>query len=221
MDRRTMLTGVATLVTGGALAGCLGAKGEVPVTAADPPPGVRINPTDQPGSGGDGGGDGDFGTGSDGAVSIGSFDAIAADDGTLLVTITVENGSDGPAVRLVRATVRVGSGPGEEQRTTDRFVSLDPGASETVRLPFDVEYARWEGNGGLVPGILDRTPETPLPTDTATPSETATSTGTTASAGTTTSTGTATATETASATDTQRSPESGTASPSERETDAA
>jgi len=171
MDRRRLLRGAAGLLAGVGLAGCTGGQSDVPVTAEPPPPGV--------------GGDGASGTGAtgeDGAVGpstanrtvvIEDFDAIEAEDGGLVVSVTVSNDSAQRQVRLVRATVTVENA----ETVAERFVAVEGGGTATVRVPVDVGYQAWLNGGSYVPELLDRTPATPLPTATPTPTESTTRTG--------------------------------------------
>ncbi len=160
MDRRTLLRGAIAFFAGGGFAGCLGADGEVPVTAEPPPPGIADTETDtsteatvtetrQP---------------QQGTVSIEKLDAVEANDGTLSAAITVRNESDDRQVRLVRASITLN----DTETVVDRFVTLEPGESETVRLPTEIDYQDWRTGGSYAPTLLNRTPETPLPTRTPT-----------------------------------------------------
>jgi len=170
MDRRRLLCGAAGLLAGVGLAGCTGSQGEVPVTAEPPPPGVGGD-----GASGDGSSGGDSGAGQvtpGRTVSIEDFDAVEADDGSLVVTITVSNDSERRQVRLVRATVTIEG----VDTVSEQFVAVEGGGTVTVRLPVDVGYRAWLDGGSYVPQILDRTPATPLPTATSTPTSTETTT---------------------------------------------
>lgn len=169
MDRRRLLCGAAGLLAGVGLAGCTGSQGEVPVTAEPPPAGV----------GGDGasgnGATGDGGTGEltpDRTVSIADFDAIEAEDGSLVVSVTVSNDGGRRQVRLVRATVTVENA----DTVAEQFVAVEAGGTATVRIPVEVSYRAWLNGGSFVPQLLDRTPATPLPTATPTPTDTTTRT---------------------------------------------
>jgi len=170
MDRRRLLRSAAGLLAGASLAGCTSADGEVPVTAEPPPPGI--------GDGGNGNGDGggESGTATPDPVSIDGFDETEGEDGTLVVLVTVTNGGAQRQVRLVRATVTLDG----VETVAEKFVALDPGATETVRFDVDVGYQAFLSGGSYVPDVVDRTPATPLPTATPTPEPTAgtpTSTG--------------------------------------------
>jgi len=195
MDRRRVLRGVAGLLAGVGLAGCTGSQGEVPVTAEPPPPGVGRGS-----SGGAGGGRGDGGDGPPGspsterAVTIEDFDANEADDGTLLVSITVSNDSAQRQVRLARATVSLGTA----ESVAERFVAVEAGGTATVRIPVDVSYQAWLDGGSYVPELVDRTPATPLPTATQTPTPTTDPADTPTSTSTSTSTSEATGSTTPS-----------------------
>jgi len=164
MDRRGLLRGAAGLLAGVGLAGCTGSQGDVPVTAEPPPPGVRSDRASGEGASEDGG------VGPSTAnrtVVIEDFDAIEADDGSLVVSVTVSNDSGQRQVRLVRATVTVEN----VETVAERFVAVEGGGTATVRLPVDVGYRAWLNGGSYVPELLDRTPATPLPTATPTPVE--------------------------------------------------
>lgn len=162
MDRRRLLRSAAGLLAGVGLAGCTGADGEVPVTAEPPPPGVGGDEAD----GANGGGE--LLTATPEALSIENYTETESEDGTLVVLVTVSNESVRRQVRLVRVTVTLDG----VETVAETFVALGPGATETVRLGFDVGYQAWLGGGSYVPEIVDRTPATPLPTDTPTPEPT-------------------------------------------------
>ncbi|MEF8885417.1 MAG: hypothetical protein V5A44_09890 [Haloarculaceae archaeon] len=198
MKRRTLLRAAAGLLAGAGLAGCTGAGGEVPVTAEPPPPGVATEADSQ----GERAVDTTPAGGS--AVGIVDYGGQAATDGTLVVTVTVENESDREQVRLVRATVGI-----DDVRTVgERFVRLPPRESRTVSIQFDVGYETWAATGSLAPEVVRATPATPIPTDRETPTpgdDTRSATGTTtdSSTGTTSDTATDSATVTKSGTGTE------------------
>lgn len=177
MDRRRLLRSAAGLLAGVGLAGCTSADGEVPVTAEPPPPGV--------GDGSDG--SGEPGTATPEALSIEDYTETESEDGTLVVMVTVSNGSDRRQVRLVRVTVTLDG----VETVAEKFVALGAGGTETVRLDVDVGYQAFLDGGTYVPEAVDRTPATPLPTDTPTPESTAGTPTSTATASTPTPTGTA------------------------------
>ena len=163
MDRRRLLRSAAGLLAGAGLAGCAGVDGEVPVTAEPPPSGVGGD-----GAGGTDGNGGEPGATTPDRVSIDDFGETESEDGTLVVLITVSNESAQRQVRLVRATVTLDG----VQTVAEKFVTLAPGATETVRLVVDVGYQAWLDGGSYVPDVVDRTPVTPLPTDPPTPEPT-------------------------------------------------
>ena len=153
MDRRRLLRSAAGLLAGVGLAGCTSADGEVPVTAEPPPPGV--------GDGSDG--SGEPGTATPEALSIEDYTETESEDGTLVVMVTVSNGSDRRQVRLVRVTVTLDG----VETVAEKFVALGAGGTETVRLDVDVGYQAFLDGGTYVPEVVDRTPATPTSTATA------------------------------------------------------
>ena len=158
MDRRRLLRSAAGLLAGVGLAGCTSADGEVPVTAEPPPPGV-------------GDGSGEPGTATPEALSIEDYTETESEDGTLVVMVTVSNGSDRRQVRLVRVTVTLDG----VETVAEKFVALGAGGTETVRLDIDVGYQAFLDGGTYVPEVVDRTPATPTSTATAsTPTPTGT-----------------------------------------------
>jgi len=198
MQRRRLLCGLAGLF-GTGLAGCTGNNREVPATAPEPPEGVEGSGD---GSGGGGGG-GDGNAGGDDSLPVevqGPPGFSESEDGYAVVSATVKNEGLTEQLVYLQAAVRVG-----DQRTEfGTFVRLVPGEERAVSIVTNVPY---EDFSGVDFTVLDRTPETPVPTASPTPTD--------GGSGTTTGDGTATATGTAG-TDTQ----SGTASAGDSTTDA-
>jgi hypothetical protein len=161
MHRRDLVSRLAALLVGGALAGCSNNR-EVPVTAPER-------------TGGDGG-DTPVRTaavGRTGAASgrttvagpvVREWGASAGPDGNLVVTVTVHN----PAGSVRTGLVRVVAGVGDDQFTSRQFVSLDAGERATIELAFPVAYDRFDADPSLSFDVFPRTPRTPLPADDAT-----------------------------------------------------
>jgi hypothetical protein len=192
MDRRTLLRGVAALVTGGAVAGCAGNNREVPVTAPPAPPEVDTSGGEVNGvsgfDGGNDGGDSGLDTGGDGsdggaseAIKLQDFNYVEGEEGALLITMVVRNEGLSRNTAYVRATVRLGT----DVRRYGEFVTLTPGESATVEVTADVSYDQFSGNGGIDFDVLARTPATPIPSESPTPTPTAVAANATDSGGST------------------------------------
>lgn len=82
-------------------------------------------------------------------VKVSEFDYGESDDGTLLVTATVQNGSDEPATVTLIANVTAGKGEKKQELDQSERLDIDDGASADASFVFDVPYTRFERNGSL------------------------------------------------------------------------
>jgi len=163
MRRRSVLRWGVALATG-AIAGCVGDSGEVPVTAPEPPSAVGAD------DGGDSGGS--EGTDRDSAsetpqqrFQIPDRTFESADDDHLVVVVTVENRSESnhEAVMTVEITA------GEKAFSLSELVSLRPGARRAVQFHVPVPYEEFQVDPGFDVRFDPGRPATPLPDGTVTP----------------------------------------------------
>ena len=190
MQRRSVLRGLFALTTG-AIAGCLGAEGEVPAVAPEPPFEVEIADDGESGTDGDGSNGSDENETPDRQrfrVPDRTFEA--ADDGHLVVVVTVENRSDAPHEAVLTAEVTAG----RKVFTPSEFVSLLSGERREVRFHVPVPYGEFQADPGFGVQLDPGRPSTPLPDGTVTPYPEDRATGTSGSADSTESGSTGTAT---------------------------
>lgn len=194
MQRRSVLRGLAALAAG-ASAGCTGASGEVPVTAPDPPPGVKTASSEVSDEvdGGDGGGDG-FGDGPGETPDRQRFVVPTrtfqqADDGHLLVVVTVTNRTEIAHEAVMTVVIDAGA----KTFTPSRFVSLGPEESREFRIHVPVPFDAFNQDPGFDAVFEPGVPETPIPDGTVTPYPEDRETATAGATGTPTDSATATA----------------------------
>ena len=164
MQRRSVLRWGVALATGAA-AGCVGDGGEVPATAPEPPSEVVAD------DGGDDGGsertdwDNTSETAQGQRFRVPGRSFESADDGHLVVVVTVENRSESEheAVMTVEITA------GEKAFSLSALVSLQSGARREVQFHVPVPYEEFQADPGFDARFDPGRPATPLPDGTVTP----------------------------------------------------
>jgi len=200
MQRRRVLRGLAALAAG-ASAGCTGANQEVPVTAPDPPPGVKTasNDVSDEVEGGDGGfGDGPGNTPDRQRFVVPTRSFQQAEDGHLLVVVRVKNRTDTTHEAVLTVIIDAGS----KTFTPSRFISLGPDESTEYRLHIPVPFDVFNQDPGFDAVFEPGGPETPIPDGTVTPYPADRATATAGQTTAAESTGTVTATATTGTTET-------------------
>lgn len=166
MERRGLLRALAALAAG-ATAGCVGTDSDVPETAPNGPVGVRETPTptERPDRTENGSAASPARTTDGGTPTatpyplfeVADFDAAQAENGNLLVEVTVENTSDRHHVQSLVISFEAG----EDAYRERRFVSLPVDSSVTIHHRFPVAYDEFPG-GKLSFDVERETPATPI-----------------------------------------------------------